>query len=169
MKYNELTLGQIEAIVNKLGGMEGVKRFLSSNIFNFVVNYVITLPDMIKAGAYDWVNPHITEVNFPITGTGEVEVSAKLFHFKKIILSDDAVVEMDRLGFRPATIHELLAFRETNPDVQREFTIVALGSSCQIAGIRRVSYLVGDDYSGLDLSWWSDDWDSNCRFLGVRK
>ena len=29
MKYGELTLGQVEAVVNKLGGMEGVKRFLS--------------------------------------------------------------------------------------------------------------------------------------------
>ncbi len=29
MKYGELNLGQIEAVVNKLGGMEGVKRFLS--------------------------------------------------------------------------------------------------------------------------------------------
>lgn len=29
MKYGELTLGQVEAIVNKMGGMEGVKRFLS--------------------------------------------------------------------------------------------------------------------------------------------
>src|SRR3989344_5960997 len=28
-KYNELTQGQIEATVNKLGGMEGVQRFLS--------------------------------------------------------------------------------------------------------------------------------------------
>jgi len=28
MKYGELTLGQVEAVVNKLGGMEGVKRFL---------------------------------------------------------------------------------------------------------------------------------------------
>lgn len=29
MKYGELNLGQVEAIVNKLGGMEGVQRFLS--------------------------------------------------------------------------------------------------------------------------------------------
>jgi len=29
MKYNDLTLGQMEAIVNKLGGMDGVKIFLS--------------------------------------------------------------------------------------------------------------------------------------------
>jgi len=29
VKYSELSLGQIEAIVNKLGGMEGVQRFLA--------------------------------------------------------------------------------------------------------------------------------------------
>jgi hypothetical protein len=29
MKYGELTLGQVEAVVNKIGGMEGVKRILS--------------------------------------------------------------------------------------------------------------------------------------------
>ena len=29
MKYGELTLGQVEAVVNKLGGMEGVRRLLA--------------------------------------------------------------------------------------------------------------------------------------------
>ena len=32
MKYGELTLGQMEVIVNKLGGMEGVKRFLAGEL-----------------------------------------------------------------------------------------------------------------------------------------
>lgn len=32
MKYGELNLGQIEAIVNKLGGMDGVRRFLSDEL-----------------------------------------------------------------------------------------------------------------------------------------
>ncbi len=32
MKYNELSLGQIEAIVNKIGGIEEVQRFLSGEI-----------------------------------------------------------------------------------------------------------------------------------------
>jgi hypothetical protein len=32
MKYGQLNLGQIEAIVNKLGGMEGVLRFLSGEL-----------------------------------------------------------------------------------------------------------------------------------------
>lgn len=33
MKYGELTLGQVEALVNKLGGMEGVQRVLSGELF----------------------------------------------------------------------------------------------------------------------------------------
>ena len=41
MKYGELNLGQVEAIVNKLGGMEGVKRFLAGNI-EVVVRRVLT-------------------------------------------------------------------------------------------------------------------------------
>lgn len=32
MKYGELTLGQIEAVVNKFGGMDGVRRFLSGEL-----------------------------------------------------------------------------------------------------------------------------------------
>lgn len=32
MKYGELNLGQIEALVNKLGGMDGVHRFLSDEL-----------------------------------------------------------------------------------------------------------------------------------------
>lgn len=32
MKYGELNLGQVEAVVNKLGGMEGVQKFLRGEI-----------------------------------------------------------------------------------------------------------------------------------------
>ena len=32
MKYGDLNLGQVEAIVNKLGGIEGVRRFLSGEL-----------------------------------------------------------------------------------------------------------------------------------------
>jgi len=32
MKYGDLNLGQIEAVVNKLGGMEGVKKFLRDEL-----------------------------------------------------------------------------------------------------------------------------------------
>lgn len=52
MKYGELNLGQIEALVNKLGGMDGVRRFLSGELvvkaeeleFLLELIEVITLP-----------------------------------------------------------------------------------------------------------------------------
>ena len=41
IKYSELSLGQIEAIVNKLGGMDGVQRFLSGSSEVVVKRHVI--------------------------------------------------------------------------------------------------------------------------------
>ena len=41
MKYGELNLGQIEAIVNKLGGMEGVQRFLSGHADVYCKEHII--------------------------------------------------------------------------------------------------------------------------------
>lgn len=139
-------------------------------VYEFVVNFALSLVDMIKAGAYDWVNPSITEVNFPKTGTRETVVSAELIHFNKFISSDNAVLEMDKLGYRSATIHELLSFGAKNPDVQRQFPIVALGSSCEVPGYRRVAYLDRVvSRRDLGLSWWDVGWGGGCRFLGVRK
>lgn len=139
-------------------------------VYEFVVNFALSLVDMIKAGAYDWVNPDITEANFPKTGTRETVVSAELIHFNKFISSDNAVLDMDKLGYRSATIHELLSFGAKNPDVQRQFTIVALGSSCEVDGDRRVACLYRSvSGRGLGLGWWGGDWFGDCRFLGVRK
>lgn len=41
MKYGELNLGQIEAIVNKLGGMDGVRRFLSGELMVEMAKHTI--------------------------------------------------------------------------------------------------------------------------------
>lgn len=50
MKYGELNLGQIEAIVNKLGGMEGVQRFLAGSI-EVVVKKILTLVTTVRIAA----------------------------------------------------------------------------------------------------------------------
>lgn len=52
MKYGELNLGQIEAIVNKLGGMEGVQRFLAGSI-EVVVKKILTLVATVKVAAVE--------------------------------------------------------------------------------------------------------------------
>lgn len=53
IKNSELNLGQVEAIVNKLGGMEGVKRFLASTVEIVVKSILELVSDEIKVSARD--------------------------------------------------------------------------------------------------------------------
>jgi hypothetical protein len=55
MKYGSLTLGQIEAIVNKLGGMDGVNRLLSGRAKIEIVKHVIDCDvDPLVPSAWKW-------------------------------------------------------------------------------------------------------------------
>lgn len=142
--------------------------------FNLSVDYSRTLQEMINAGNYACVNSDITDKNFPIPPemTGKkVEVSAKLFHFNRPISSEDAISEMDKAGYRPATLAELLALGEAQPELQRQFPIIALGSVWHHAyGYRRVPCLdVGGVEREFNLGWFGRDWVAGCRFLAVRK
>ena len=67
-----------------------------------------------------------------VSHTGEVkreEISAKLFHFNRVIESDDVISQIDRAGFRQATLMEFLAFAIAYPDLQRKFSVSAFGST----------------------------------------
>ena len=50
MKYGELNLGQVEAVVNKLGGMEGVRRFLSGELVVEGLEHQFKIWKTIKLG-----------------------------------------------------------------------------------------------------------------------
>jgi hypothetical protein len=131
----------------------------------------LTLTDRIARGRYDWVNSDITEEHFPTSVPADYDVEYKLFHFNHTISSDDAIKEMEKEGFRPGTLVELLALGETNPELQKQFPIVALGSTWQSPrGHRYVPCLYwGGSGRGLGLRWFGIDWVDVCRFLAVRK
>lgn len=178
MKYGELTFGQMEAIVNKLGGMDGVRRFLSgalavqsSNIYPVSVDYEMSVEELVRRGRYDWSDSDITSKHFPTQRAGKAEVAIELIHFDRDIDSDEALRKLDRMGFRPAELHELLAFGARYPDVQREFPIIALGSVWRgPLGFRHVPCLYGDGSErGLNLGWFGLGWGGHCRFAAVRK
>lgn len=134
------------------------------------VNRGLSLKEMITAGEYDWVNPEITPERFPITGTGENKLKAEIIHFNCDMSSEDVVAKLDKVGLRPGSIEELLAFGATFPDMQRKFPIVALGSSARVDGRRRVAFLYGGDSGrGLNLDYWGDGWGGFYRFLAFRK
>lgn len=144
----------------------------SPTIYSITVNYGRTLAEMVEAGYYDYANPDITAEHFPIEGRGKVELECELVHHDRTASTEEVEPEIERLGLRPATIEELLAFGETYPDVQREFPVVELGSSwVNRDGHRDMVSLWGyPDSRSLILGWDAPgyQWSSRYRFLTVR-
>ena len=162
-----------EVIARIKGDGNSATELVEENII-LTVDYSCTLQGMIDAGNYAWQNSDITEKHFPLPAelSGQkTTISSKLFHFDRDISSKDAISEMEKAGYRPATLAELLALGEAHPELQKEFPIVALGSVWRVGdGVRLVPVLGFDgDGRGLGLGWLDDGWDVNYRFFGVRK
>ena len=143
----------------------------AGNTYPLSVDYGRSMRGVAKAGRYDWMNPDTISPNFPTKREGTAEVEVELVHFNRGISTDEALGELDRMGYRPAEVHELLAFGEKYPKVQREFPIVALGSVWQDRNGDRSVPCLGRDGSerGLSLDWVEDDWYEVYRFAAVRK
>lgn len=127
------------------------------------------LAELITRGKYDLVNSDITVARFPVTEIPELK-DEKLFNFGRNISTKDAKAKIDKEGYRPATMAELLVYGAKNPEAQRKNPIVALGSVAQIDGRDCVGVLDGVG-SGriLCLNFVDGDGRGGCRFLAVRK
>ncbi len=144
--------------------------------FHIVVDYKQTTEEMVAAGKYKYVDPHITHENFPHGrgGTGLREITeVTLVHFGVPLSSEDAARIIARMGYVPATIHQLLAFGTAYPEEQGNYSVVALGSAsvCEtLGGYRLVAYF-DKSTSGraLLLSRYDNEWRSDFRFAAVRK
>lgn len=91
-------------------------------------------------------------------------------HFDRETESEANIVEMDKLGYRPATKLEAYAFAKANPELQCQFCIVALGSFTLYGDERYVAELDNDSYGRiLGNGWFDHRWSSCHRFLFVRK
>lgn len=143
---------------------------VTEDIYPITVDYSLTLEQMIVAGAYDWVNSAITPKNFPVKGKGIVILDAQFIYFGCSMSSDAIIAELDKIGLRPATHAELLAFGAKYPELQRQFLSVALGSVGEVGGGRFVVYLWRHaDERRLNLDCFAYYWFGYCRFLAVRK
>ena len=78
---------------------------------------------------------------------------------------------MDKRGYRPGRIEELLALGEIMTELQREYPIVALDSAWRGSdGDLGVPCLWSDDRLRLlYLDWFEDGWSPYYRFLVLRK
>lgn len=103
-------------------------------ILTLQVDYERSIEEGIKAGCYDWVSSKIIDSKFAVVRQGIKEVSILFLHFNKLISTDSVLKELQRKGYQPANLQELLSIGEHFPDIQRQFSIVALGSIYRSAG-----------------------------------
>jgi hypothetical protein len=167
---------------------------LISDVFTTVpVDETRTVEDELKEIAFDWVNNDITSINFPVHEDGKSsEKEIFLFNFERKILGAEVIAEMDKAGYRPATVWELIGLVQKEPNLPKQFPLVALGSVCKLNGdycvvhlseqpsfFRMNLYLLGRDWykylktftmdACLDLDSINREWTSRHRFLGVPK
>ncbi len=141
-----------------------------------VVDYSMTLEQLIAAGKFDWLNNDINSDQFPVKGEGKAEYETKLFQFDGNISSENAVIKIKEFDpanpWEPAKIEHLLAFGSKYPDEQRKHPILALGSvgNPTFFGKRNVPYLYRRVTGrSLHLDWWSNEWHPFYQFLAIRK
>jgi len=141
-------------------------------IYDFFVDYTRTVEEMVKAGNYNSVHGAICSDHFPIPPEKlykREKIKTKLFHFQRQISIDLAAEKIEREGYRPASAHEALAFAEHNPDLQKQFSILAIGSPW-LHGVLE-SYFIAltgrDSYRGLVLLSFDGGASEFCRFLAV--
>lgn len=130
----------------------------------------LTLAQRISSGNYDWKNDNIIEENFPHDANTVGEWEYRLIHPNKDISSEDAKALCESDGWQAAKLEHLLAFAEEFPEEQKKYSIVELGSVCELGNFRYVAALwYGVVKRGLGLYSRGGGWSSRCRFLSVRK
>ena len=147
------------------------------SVARLFVDYTQPLRHLIDDNHFDYVNSDITEKHFPINKRSNDKVEMKVFSTEelvgktKTVTSEEVERALDQKGYRTAELPEALAYAKANPDEQRKYPIVILGSVWRLwYGDRGVPYLWG--HSGgrsLGLDWCGLRWVSVYRFLAVRK
>ena len=184
-----LTHGETNALVKLAGGEDKVRKILAGELKiqllsttaeavvvpTDVEQFMTIEPDLafedrITRGNYGWRNSDLTEKKFLVTADQVGEWEWKLFHFNRRISSEDAFGLIQEDGFEPGQIGHILTFGEINPEEQRKYPIIGLGSVAEVLLDRFVPVLwYDDDRRGLCLSWFDRYWGDRCRFLGVRR
>lgn len=127
-----------------------------------------TVEQMIAAGKYNGVSDTIVKkFQFdPVTiGTWEFRLVNKGHES-----SEKAQTFCKEDGWQVGSLEHLLALGAMFPQLQKQNSIIALGSVCEFDGYRRIPGLWYDgDDRALFLDYWSGGWGGVCRFLSVRK
>jgi hypothetical protein len=140
------------------------------------IDYAQPVELIVEASGYD-LDPKAIADNFPIPekfNRKKMEVAAKLFYFNYSLSSEEVVSKMNKEGYRPAILVELLSFGISYPEILRQFNIhiIALGYSvfnyplngkpggCPVPILQR---------RGIKFLWFHYCWFTRPYFLAIRK
>lgn len=190
MKYNDFTLGQIEAVLNKLGGIEGVMDFLSGKTIVKVPSDEKTLFNVwktIKLGNYknadefrkalkkngfktgDWANDILDKPAFTVAGAEEeiqlVNVSVADLGFKNGATYKGICAKAKELGLE-------LCPNEVGPQLRLQYKDQPKGEHLCIA-MEPITDSVGNLYifgvgRGDDALWLDGNYGSSVHFWLAR-
>ena len=132
---------------------------------------IMSLSEMISAGDYERVHPDINTDHFLIKEGDCCKTRIVLFHFNRVISSDDVIKEIEKAEYRPANLAELLALGMAQPKLLKHLPIVALGQHWFSPGGIRYAVALGRDGVRhiLYLQWLTHRCHSRWRFAAVCK
>ena len=195
MKYNDWTLGQVEAVFNKLGGDDGVRRFLAGELVvkpvdrNWLTWKTIKLGTGIKdANGFrqaiknaemrisDWANDIIGKPEFVVIA-GEMEVDLVKVAVGELGFKDGA--RRDQIYDRVKELGLEICPPEVGPQLRLQYKDQPLDEGILI-GMEPIRYSDGDlyvfDVGHNDDGFWlhgyyggpDDVWRTDCQWVFVR-
>ena len=195
MKYNDWTLGQVEAVFNKLGGDDGVRRFLAGELVvkpvdrNWLTWKTIKLGTGIKdANGFrqaiknaemrisDWANDIIGKPEFVVIA-GEMEVDLVKVTVGELGFKDGA--RRDQIYDRVKELGLEICPPEVGPQLRLQYKDQPLDEWILI-GMEPIRYSDGDlyvfDVGHNDDGFWlhgyyggpDDVWRTDCQWVFVR-
>lgn len=102
--------------------------------FPVLVDYEMNIKEAVKIGCLDEVEPIITGENFPTEEVGAASIIVEAVPITRIHLIGDALIELNKKGYRPACLRELISLGNQYSEFIKEkcdyLNLIALGSIC---------------------------------------
>lgn len=148
-----------------------VSLFRDPEVLEVMVDFRLSVSEMIAAGQFGWVNPQIAEVRCPIAGAGVAKAVLELVYRGQYVKSQEVIGEFSRRNLQPARFEHLLALAAQYPELQQQFPIAILTSDWEGKDGSRYVFCIGQGARGRYLSFREFDrlWRGYWRFLGLRE
>lgn len=116
------------------------------------------LKQLVKEGKYNYINPLITEGNFPIPDKIQTE-NWKIIYMNKLFSSQEALDKMKAEGCRPANIYELATWKINHgEELKKGRWLLAFGQTTILDGYHEVPSVYAS-YTGGDFDFSLDDFE----------